>query len=65
MQEEQLVGPVRDRRVREVSFCCGQLRRHRNERLDIFCLKELDADFVYMTLFISTITFCITLYAFT
>ena len=60
LQVDQLI--VR-RRARECSFLCGMLARRRNDRLDIFCLKDLDADFVYMLLFVTLITTCIVLYA--
>ena len=50
-------------RVREWSLCGGLMRRHRNGRVDIFCAKELDTDFLYMLMFVTVITGGLTLYA--
>ena len=48
---------------RELSFCCGFYRRRQNGHMDIACVKDLSQDFVYMLLFVTLITICLTLYA--
>lgn len=48
-------------RVQEWSFC--GIRRRTNGRVDLWCLKELDTDFIYMVLFIVAISALILSYA--
>ena len=70
MFEEQLINnraqDVVNRglpRVQEWSILGGMLRRHTNGRLDIFCMKEIDTDFIYMVGFVLFITGCLLAYA--
>jgi len=48
---------------RELILCFGLFRRRENGHLDIACAKDLSQDFVYMLIFVSGITLCLSLYA--
>ena len=49
--------------VQERTFWCGLFRRRRNGHVDIICAKDLDPDFLYMLIFVTGITVCLSLYA--
>ena len=68
MMNDRLINMEQDDVVnmaprRELSFCCGLYRRRQNGHMDIACVKDLSQDFVYMLLFVTIITICLTLYA--